>query len=254
MVAPPGWPTAIDRPGPWTFTPGSRGALRPSPPNTKTPASRRNSHKPRQLADTGHPGTTAATMILTTVCGYRKGPIMSHPSDSAPEHPPPAGQGPTPPPGWGQPHGPPPTDPYQSASPQPYGQPGYEAPGYAPYGWQQPPPYQRPSGLRPWMIALIVANVVLGLGFCLIVFLTDPRTTGTSDASVGDCVVQDGDNSVRVISCNNAGAQWKVVGRQPRSSFGSSDTICDQYPGATKSFSRDNGDGSGYTLCLAPTG
>jgi hypothetical protein len=161
----------------------------------------------------------------------------------------PFGQGPPP----GQPHGQP-----------PYGQPPYGEPPYGqlPYGqpaYGQPPFGQQPFGHPParrrvprW---LVVVGAVLAL---LVVAVVLVGVLGSSDPEVGDCLKDSGGNQLQTVGCDDASAQYRVVGIESGTKtfpdYKADPNTCSAFPASERSFwVGENGDesGQGTVYCVA---
>jgi hypothetical protein len=103
------------------------------------------------------------------------------------------------------------------------------------------PLIQRPAiAMLLLPIALITAIVVINL-----------KTTTTSEASVGSCVVNEGTATrpnVKVVDCASAEAEYKVVGKLDNTV---DDSQCAQFPGYKAAYTSEVGSEK-YTLCLGP--
>lgn len=88
--------------------------------------------------------------------------------------------------------------------------------------------------------ALIVVGVVTSGG--------DP-----AEAKVGNCVDQTGSDKVKVVPCEDAKAEFKVIARvENQTQFDASVNACFRYrdQGPVTSFWEGEQDGTGYVLCL----
>lgn len=110
---------------------------------------------------------------------------------------------------------PPPGQPYAGAQPGPYPQAGYQP--AAPNAYQAPPGAFQPTGPAPGgsnkkglaiglilRIGIPVLIVLIGAVWALFQFHVE-------DAKVGDCLAQDGTDSVKAVKCDDPSAQYMVV-------------------------------------------
>ncbi len=158
------------------------------------------------------------------------------------------------------------TNPYAQPGPNPYGQPapggfaqqgGYQQPGgYPPPGFPPPqnggfpPPMPAPvnrgggrRGLRLVISLVVIVGVVIA-GYIL--SKSDP-----AQAKDGSCIKQTGTDSVKVVDCSSAEAQYKVVKRvEGRYDEVSANTKCPEVaPDATR-FYAQHGHGTDFLLCM----
>ncbi|MEV5833130.1 hypothetical protein [Nocardia sp. NPDC052112] len=72
-------------------------------------------------------------------------------------------------------------------------------------------------------------------------------------AEVGDCVKEEGEDSVVKVDCSSHDGQYRVIGKLDHST-GSSDFArmyaCKEFPGTVKYYSRMDSKIGSYTLCL----
>jgi hypothetical protein len=162
------------------------------------------------------------------------GPQQPYPSDQFGQ------QGGFPPPG-AQPGGFPP--PQQGGGfPPPQGG-GFPPPGPAPQ------PARRGGGIRRRIITIVIALVVIGGLAAVGAYL---NRDAASKAKVGDCVQQEGSNDLKVVKCDDAAADYKVVGRvdnKTQSEAGLS--ACDPFPDAESAYWEGESGEKGLVLCLA---
>jgi hypothetical protein len=145
------------------------------------------------------------------------------------EFPPPAQQGGFPPP------------------PQGGGFPPPQGGGFAPPG-PAPQPARR-GGAGRLIVILVVVVVVIGGLITLGVFL---NRDAASNAKVGDCVQQSGDD-VSVVKCDDTNADFKVVGRvEDKTQVEASLSACDPFPDAESLYWEGKPGEKGLVLCLAP--
>jgi hypothetical protein len=178
---------------------------------------------------------------------------------------------------YGQPAGQPPYGTYG----QPVGQPEYQG-GYPPsYPQTQPSaqsypglpqpgvsreamhsnpasaPGRRKRSLGSWFSGLstknkfrviLVAVTVLVLPFAIYLGLDEPN-----QADVGDCMAGKGASDLRIVSCSDASAEWKVLGRLEGKTKADQDGACNAHAGTTASFYQDGRRfRKGFILCLGP--
>jgi hypothetical protein len=161
------------------------------------------------------------------------GPQQPYPNDQFGQ------QGGFPPPG-GQPGGgfPPPAQ--QGGFPPPQGG------GFPPPGPAQP---ARRGGAGRLIVILVVAVVVIGGLIALGVFL---NRDAASSAKVGDCVQQSGGDDIKVVKCDDANADYKVVGRvENKTQVEASLSACDPFPDAESAYWEGKPGEKGLVLCLA---
>ena len=102
------------------------------------------------------------------------------------------------------------------------------------------------------VVALVVIGVVAGGGWAWRQF-----NGAASTAAVGDCVQQSGSQNVKVVSCSDSSAAYKVVGKVDNVAEPFDDTqttaICKPFAATTSAFWEGNSQGAqGYMLCLGP--
>ncbi|MEY9966760.1 hypothetical protein ABIA33_004825 [Streptacidiphilus sp. MAP12-16] len=103
------------------------------------------------------------------------------------------------------------------------------------------------------VVVLIVIGVVTGAGY-----IWKQMNGAPSTAAVGDCVQDSGSQNIKVVSCTDPKAGYKVVGKVDHVAEPSSDLqttmICKPFAAATTAFWEGNSAGAdGYILCLGPT-
>lgn len=166
-----------------------------------------------------------------------------------PQHPPgPYGGGPQQPP----------TGPYP---PGPQYQPGQYPPGspppgggaYPPPGGAYPPPAPpKKSGAGRVIGGIVGAVIVIGIIIAAVV----SQKGNPDSAKVGDCIHHGSGDEVKVVSCTDSSAGYKVVGKvedKTQTQFDiSSDSICKPFQGAESAFWKGKVGKTGYVLCLAP--
>jgi hypothetical protein len=162
------------------------------------------------------------------------GPQQPYPNDQFGQ------QGGFPPPG-AQPGGfPPPAQ--QGGFPPPQG--GGFPPGPAPQ------PARRGGGMRRRIITIVVALVVIGGLAAVGTFL---NRDAASKAKVGDCVQQEGTNDLKVVKCDDAAADFKVVGRvEDKTQSEASLSACDPFADTESAYWEGEPGKKGLVLCLAP--
>ncbi|TCC61236.1 toxin-antitoxin system, toxin component [Kribbella pittospori] len=103
------------------------------------------------------------------------------------------------------------------------------------------PLFRRPAILGLLLPILVIAAIVIA----------NLSTTTTSEAAVGQCVVNNGtadDPDVKVVDCTSSEAAYKIIGKLDDST---DDSQCDQFEGVEASYTVERGS-TKYTLCLAP--
>ena len=127
--------------------------------------------------------------------------------------------------------------------PPPGGQPaGPPAPGPAPV------PVRRGGGGRRRLVGIVILVLLLaGLVAAGIYFNRD----AASKAKVGDCVEQQGTDTLKVVTCDDAKADFKVVGRVENKRQSETDSACSQYPDFESSYWEGKSGQKGLVLCLA---
>jgi hypothetical protein len=105
---------------------------------------------------------------------------------------------------------------------------------------------------------LVVLTIFLLVGavmFALFWFGSRNDAPKAADAKVGDCLHQVGLTSAETVNCDDANADFKVVGRvegqyQAQSTVGVT-TACDQWPEATTTYWVGRPGERGSLLCLS---
>jgi hypothetical protein len=138
---------------------------------------------------------------------------------------------------------PPPGDPNQAGG---FPQGGGFPPGPAPQ------PARRGGGARRAIVILVVLLVVVGGLVAVGIFL---NRDSASSAKVGDCVQQKGSDDLKVVKCDSADADYKVVGRvedktQTEAGLNACSPFVDQ--GAEQAYWEGESGKKGLVLCLAP--
>ena len=106
--------------------------------------------------------------------------------------------------------------------------------------------------MRRRIITIVVALVVIGGIAAVSTYL---NRDAASKAKVGDCVQQEGSNDLKVVKCDDAAADYKVVGRvdnKTQSEAGLS--ACDPFPDAESAYWEGETGKDGLVLCLAAVG
>jgi hypothetical protein len=98
------------------------------------------------------------------------------------------------------------------------------------------------------IIAVVVVIAVIGVIYGI--NATNPPTSSPDNAKVGDCIAPAGATDVKVVKCDDASAQWTVLGRvsvSSRPDQATADSKCSQWPTFIQWTY-----GSDYLLCLGP--
>ena len=104
---------------------------------------------------------------------------------------------------------------------------------------------------RRQLIVLSVFLVIVAAFIGVAVYFT---RNSPDTAKVGDCVRQDGADSVQVVDCADPAAAYKVVGRvEDKTQVQASISACDAFPDSDSYFWLGKPGGSGFVLCLAST-
>jgi hypothetical protein len=176
---------------------------------------------------------------------------MSDPAQQ-PQYPPQYPQNP----GQQVPPNAPPQQPYSGAPGQQYpGAPGQQYPG-APGqpgqpGFQPQPPPQKAKSKRAIITLAVVVIFVAIVGIVGFIASRDDAKT----AKAGDCVEQTGANDLSVVKCDDAKADFKVVGRvedKLQSEASSTGHACDAFAETESSYWEGESGKKGIVLCLAP--
>jgi hypothetical protein len=171
---------------------------------------------------------------------------------------------PTAPPTYGQPsygtYGQPTAQPgYQGGYPPAY--PGFQQPGRSEETGQPNPafaPGRQKRSLGRWFKGLSAKNkfrvilfavTLLVLPFAVYLGLDEPN-----QADVGDCMAGKSGSALRIVSCGEASAEWKVLGRlEGKTEADQNEGACRAYAGTTASFYQDGRRfRKGFILCLGP--
>lgn len=133
----------------------------------------------------------------------------------------------------------------------------------APVATLSPPPHEagfvgqtvsagRNTVLRV-VVVLVVIAVVAGAGY-----VWRQMNGAPSTAVVGDCVQDQGSQNIKVVSCTDPKAGYRVVGKVDHVAEPFSDVqttmICKPFAATTTAFwEGDTSGAQGYMLCLGPT-
>jgi hypothetical protein len=126
--------------------------------------------------------------------------------------------------------------------------PAMPVPGGAPGGAARP---RNPKKRQKIVLAVFLLVVV---AFFAVVYFATRHNADT--AKVGDCVSQSGENSVKVVKCDDPAAAFKVVGRlQGKTQDEATTTACKPFEGAgaQQAYWQGVAGQTGLVLCLAPT-
>ncbi|HEY0697919.1 MAG TPA: hypothetical protein VGD43_08930 [Micromonospora sp.] len=131
--------------------------------------------------------------------------------------------------------------------------PQYGAPMPA-AGAPVPPAPSKGKGILGRIIGAVVVFAVISLGALAWKYISgDPDT-----AKVGDCLVAgDKEEDLTTTKCDDAKAQYKVVGKidnKTEAEFNASSVSnpCEAFPTAESAFWKGEKGGTGYILCLEP--
>ncbi|WP_426503777.1 LppU/SCO3897 family protein [Dactylosporangium sp. McL0621] len=140
---------------------------------------------------------------------------------------------------------------------QPEPQPQPEAPAAAPFEGQPAPGQSAPpvrSGKRRQITILLSLVVLLGVLLGLAWFFNRDAAT---NANVGDCLHNPGDDKLKIVKCDSTDADYTVLGKisgkdqsEATSPFTS---VCDQWPDSTNTFWQGESGKKGDVLCLKKT-
>jgi hypothetical protein len=104
--------------------------------------------------------------------------------------------------------------------------------------------------MRRRIITIVVALVVIGGLAAVGTYL---NRDAASKAKVGDCVQQQGSNDLKVVKCDDANADYKVVGRvENKTQVEAGLSACDAFPDAESAYWEGEQGKKGLVLCLAP--
>jgi hypothetical protein len=141
----------------------------------------------------------------------------------------------------------------------PYGGAG-EAPGPNPYA-PVPPPKKKTGRVVGIIVGAVVLLLILCVGGAVLVF--NNAKHDAANAKVGNCL--EGEkldsttakqvNNIKIVDCNSATANYKVVGvvsGKTEAEFDANDQICKDYPTAESALWQGTQGESGSVLCLEP--
>lgn len=115
-----------------------------------------------------------------------------------------------------------------------------------------PPPQARNMRRRRIIALVVLVVVVAGIG----ILAWSSSKSSPDAAGVNDCVSKSGTDSVKKVSCTDAAAAFRVVGKVEHKTQVdvslSSGAICKPFPTATSAYWRGEVGKPGYVLCLAP--
>jgi hypothetical protein len=96
---------------------------------------------------------------------------------------------------------------------------------------------------------ILFGVAILVLPFAVYLGLDEPN-----QADVGDCMAGKSASDLRIVSCGDAGAEWKVLGRlEGKTEADQTNEVCGAYPGTAASFYQDGRRfRKGFILCLGP--
>jgi hypothetical protein len=107
------------------------------------------------------------------------------------------------------------------------------------------PAGSRRSSVVSWV--LIAVTMVGGFSGIYLLSRDEPHR-----AKVGDCVAQDGQDSVHLVDCAGSDAEYTVVGRlEDTSQISAGIGACGDFETATSSYWEGEQGGKGTVLCLA---
>jgi hypothetical protein len=99
---------------------------------------------------------------------------------------------------------------------------------------------------------IVVGLIVLALAGCLGGAVFWVRTTDPQSAEVGDCVAQGSGDSISVVECGDADADFTVVGRlENKTQIEAGLFACSDFESATSSYWEGEQGEKGIVLCLA---
>lgn len=115
--------------------------------------------------------------------------------------------------------------------------------GFAP---QPPPPAKKASLLKRILVPVGVAVVAIVIGLLV--------RSGVFDSpamKVGDCIQQTGTDSVKIVGCDSADAQFRVLGIvEKQTQFGARLGACKDFPEATSAYWEGRKNSTGTLYCL----
>jgi hypothetical protein len=113
----------------------------------------------------------------------------------------------------------------------------------------QPNQPRKQVSKRSQVIRISILLVVLAGVLVVVYFGTRNQVT---NAEVGQCVERTGDDSLSLVECADAAAQYKVVGRKEDLQQYGNINVCDEFDGATDRYWQGEQGEEGFFLCLAP--
>lgn len=139
----------------------------------------------------------------------------------------------------------------QVTTPPPAGDPTIPP---APPAVEPAPPAKSGAGKR---IRNVVLRFVLVPALVLIGALVWKVASGDPElANTGDCLIGQSADDIKIVGCDDATAEWKVVGKvggvRDADFSATTDTSCDAYATAEASFWSGTKGGKGDVLCLEP--
>jgi hypothetical protein len=107
--------------------------------------------------------------------------------------------------------------------------------------------------IRNRILRVVAVPVIVIVGGIVWAFASGDPTL----AKTGDCLVGDNADDIKIVGCDDATAQWKVVGevadvKEAAFNASENDTSCTAYPTAEASFWSGKEGGNGDVLCLEP--
>jgi hypothetical protein len=143
--------------------------------------------------------------------------------------------------------------PEQPQNPQPAAQAAPQTPppaGYPPapgaFAPQPPPPAKKGGVLKRILLTVGVAIVAIVVGI-----LVRSGVFDSPSMKVGDCVQQTGTDSVKVVACDSADAQYKVLGIvEKQSQISARMGACKAFPETTSVYWEGRNNSSGTVYCL----
>ncbi|MDG4823496.1 hypothetical protein O7635_16685 [Asanoa sp. WMMD1127] len=122
-------------------------------------------------------------------------------------------------------------------------------------GAPAPEPVKSGKGkqIRNLILRIVAVPAVLIVGGIIWAFASGDPTMAKS----GDCLIGQQADDIKIVGCDDATAEWKVVGKVEGVSEADynatqDDTSCTSYTTATASFWSGKKGGSGDVLCLEP--
>ena len=142
-----------------------------------------------------------------------------------------------------------------------YGAPQYGTPQYGPDGQPlQPGAYPPAGGFQPQVAQPAKkggrwGRILLTVGIAIVVAVISALwRNGVFDSptmKAGDCVQQTGSDSVKVVDCSSADAQYTVLGIQEKTTQASARLgACSQWPDTDSVYWEGRQTGTGTTYCL----